>query len=115
MRSTEVAFVMVFSTLLPDGTAQDGQKLVDACFFLFGHVAGATEQTGIEFFGEQRVQYTFIDVEQDAEGLKVVERVNNGKHIIPRLVFEDGSTLRWNYRSFDRTARLLDWLVRAGG
>src|SRR5437660_9553496 len=46
-----------------------------------------------QFFGEQRVQYTFIDVDQDAEGLKVVERVNNGKHIIPTLVFEDGSTL----------------------
>ncbi len=46
-----------------------------------------------QFFGEQRIQYTFIDVDQDAEGLKVVERVNDGKHIIPTLVFEDGSTL----------------------
>ncbi|MBI2766039.1 MAG: FAD-dependent oxidoreductase [Chloroflexi bacterium] len=46
-----------------------------------------------KFFGEQRVHYDFIDIDGDAEGLAVVERVNNGKHIIPVLVFEDGSTL----------------------
>jgi thioredoxin reductase (NADPH) len=46
-----------------------------------------------KFFGEQRVRYAFVDVDQDPEGLKVVERVNNGKHIIPVLLFGDGSTL----------------------
>jgi thioredoxin reductase (NADPH) len=46
-----------------------------------------------KFFGEQRVHYTFVDVDVDAEGLAVVERINNGKHIIPTLVFEDGSVL----------------------
>ena len=46
-----------------------------------------------QFFGEQRVQYKFIDIDMDAEGLKVVEQVNQGKHIIPTLVFDDGSTL----------------------
>jgi thioredoxin reductase (NADPH) len=45
------------------------------------------------FFGEQRVHYTFVDVDVDPEGLAVVERVNNGKHIIPTIVFEDGSAL----------------------
>lgn len=45
------------------------------------------------FFGEQRIHYTFVDVDRDAEGLAIVERVNNGKHIIPTLVFDDGSTL----------------------
>src|SRR5579885_2369700 len=45
------------------------------------------------FFGEQRVHYNFVDVDADAEGLALVERVNNGKHIIPVIVFEDGSTL----------------------
>jgi thioredoxin reductase (NADPH) len=45
------------------------------------------------FFGEQRVHYTFVDVDSDAEGLAVVERVNDGKHIIPVIVFGDGSTL----------------------
>ncbi len=46
-----------------------------------------------QFFGEQRVHYDFIDIDSDAEGLQVVERVNGGKHIIPTLVFGDGSTL----------------------
>lgn len=45
------------------------------------------------FFGEQRVHYTFVDVDADAEGMAVVEKVNNGKHIIPVIVFDDGSTL----------------------
>ena len=46
-----------------------------------------------KFFGEQRVHYEFVDVDEDPAGLAVVERVNNGKHIIPTLVFGDGSTL----------------------
>ncbi|HZP57985.1 MAG TPA: FAD-dependent oxidoreductase [Dehalococcoidia bacterium] len=46
-----------------------------------------------KFFGEQRVHYEFVDVDADPDGLAVVERVNQGKLIIPTLVFEDGSTL----------------------
>ncbi|HZR00876.1 MAG TPA: FAD-dependent oxidoreductase [Chloroflexota bacterium] len=46
-----------------------------------------------KFFAEQRVPYTFVDVERDAEGLRFVEQVNGGKHIIPTIVFGDGSTL----------------------
>ncbi len=46
-----------------------------------------------QFFGEQRVAYTFVDIDGDAEGLALVERLNNGKHVIPTLVFADGSTL----------------------
>jgi thioredoxin reductase (NADPH) len=46
-----------------------------------------------KFLGEQRVHYTWVDVEHDAEGLALVERVNNGKRIIPTLVFPDGSML----------------------
>lgn len=46
-----------------------------------------------KFFGEQRVHYEWVDVEQDAEGLALVERANNGKRIIPTIVFGDGSVL----------------------
>lgn len=46
-----------------------------------------------KFLGEQRVHYNWVDVEQNAAGLALVERVNNGKRIIPTIVFEDGSTL----------------------
>ena len=46
-----------------------------------------------KFFGEQRVPYINIDIEQDAEALALVERVNHGKRIIPTIVFPDGSLL----------------------
>jgi thioredoxin reductase (NADPH) len=46
-----------------------------------------------KFLGEQRVPYTWVDVEQDATALALVERVNQGKRIIPTIVFGDGSTL----------------------
>jgi len=46
-----------------------------------------------QFFGEQRVPYVNIDIEQDAEAMAFVERVNGGKRIIPTIVFPDGSML----------------------
>ena len=46
-----------------------------------------------QFFGEQRVHYDFVDVDADAEGMAYVEQVNEGKQIIPVILFEDGSTL----------------------
>ena len=46
-----------------------------------------------KFFGEQRVPYVNIDIEQDAEAMAFVEKVNGGKHIIPTIVFPDGSML----------------------
>jgi thioredoxin reductase (NADPH) len=46
-----------------------------------------------KFFGEQRVHYDFVDVDADAEGRAFVESVNDGKDIIPTIVFEDGSLL----------------------
>jgi len=45
------------------------------------------------FFGEQRVPYVNVDIEQDAKGMAFVEKVNNGKRIIPTIVFPDGSIL----------------------
>jgi thioredoxin reductase (NADPH) len=46
-----------------------------------------------QFFGEHRVAYAFVDVDEDADGLRVVEQHNNGKHVIPTIVFGDGSVL----------------------
>ena len=46
-----------------------------------------------KFFGEQRVPYVNIDIEQDAEAMAFVEKVNGGKRIIPTIVFPDGSIL----------------------
>ena len=45
-----------------------------------------------KFLGEQRVHYEWVDVEQDADGLALVERLNNGKRIIPTIVFHDDNS-----------------------
>ncbi len=46
-----------------------------------------------QFLGEQRIPYLWIDVDQDPDGMRYIERVNNGKHIIPTILFQDGSIL----------------------
>lgn len=46
-----------------------------------------------QFLGEQRLPYEWVDVDDDPEGMRFLEKVNNGKHIIPTIVFGDGSVL----------------------
>lgn len=46
-----------------------------------------------QFFGEQRVQYAFVDVDADPAGRAIVQGHNDGKDIIPTIVFDDGSIL----------------------
>jgi len=46
-----------------------------------------------QFLGDQRVQYMWVDVEQDPEAMAFVEQANDGKHIVPTIVFPDGSIL----------------------
>lgn len=46
-----------------------------------------------QFLNEQRVPYEWKDIDQDEEARAYVQRVNNGKQIIPTVVFPDGSVL----------------------
>ena len=46
-----------------------------------------------QLLGEQRVPYEFVDIDSDEAGLAYVQEVNEGKSIIPVLLFDDGSTL----------------------
>lgn len=46
-----------------------------------------------KFLGEQFVPFRWIDIEQDKDAEKYVLQKNNGKRIIPTIVFEDGSFL----------------------
>ena len=41
----------------------------------------------------QKTPYAWVDVSQDAEGMRRVEELNDGKQIIPTIVFGDGSVL----------------------
>ena len=46
-----------------------------------------------KFLGEQFIPFRWVDIEQDKDGEMVVLQKNNGKRIIPTIVFEDGSFL----------------------
>jgi thioredoxin reductase (NADPH) len=45
------------------------------------------------FLSEHQIPYTWVDVEQDTEAQVHVEKLNDGKRIIPTIVFDDGSFL----------------------
>jgi thioredoxin reductase (NADPH) len=46
-----------------------------------------------KFLTEQRIPFTYIDIEAKPEHQAYVEQVNDGKRIIPTIVFEDKSIL----------------------
>lgn len=46
-----------------------------------------------QFFGEQRVEYTNVDIEQDEKAMAFVEKINEGMRIIPTIIFPDGDIL----------------------
>ena len=46
-----------------------------------------------QFLGEQRVAYNWVDIDQDEDGRRYVQQANQGKQIIPTILFEDGSIL----------------------
>ena len=46
-----------------------------------------------QFLGEHQIPYNWVDIEEDKNGEKTVIEKNNGKRIIPTIVFLDGSFL----------------------
>jgi thioredoxin reductase (NADPH) len=46
-----------------------------------------------KFFGEHRVQYENIDIDEIPDGVAFVEKINNGSRIIPTIIFPDGEIL----------------------
>jgi glutaredoxin-like protein len=45
------------------------------------------------FMEEHAIRFEWIDVQDDPEARMVVESLNNGKRIIPTIIFLDGSIL----------------------
>ena len=45
------------------------------------------------FLSDQRIDFTYVDIEAHPEGIDVVLEINGGKQIIPTIVFADGSFL----------------------
>lgn len=46
-----------------------------------------------QFLAEQRIEYDWFDIDKDEEARTYVQKVNDGKQIIPTIVFPDGSLL----------------------
>ncbi len=46
-----------------------------------------------QFLGEHQIPYNWVNIEEDAEAEQFVIAKNDGKRIIPTIVFEDGSFL----------------------
>lgn len=46
-----------------------------------------------QFFGEQRVPYHYVDIDNDSDATAFVEEVNKGFRSIPTIVFPDGGVL----------------------
>ena len=44
-----------------------------------------------EFLDEYDIPYLWIDLDKDEEAAKIVEKLNNGKRLIPTIVFSDGT------------------------
>jgi thioredoxin reductase (NADPH) len=45
------------------------------------------------FFGEHRVEYVNVDIEEVTDGIAFVENLNKGLRIIPTIIFPDGEVL----------------------
>ena len=50
-------------------------------------------RTSKQFLGEHQIPYQWVDIEEDKAAEQLVIQKNNGKRIIPTIVFEDGSFL----------------------
>ena len=64
-----------------------------------------------QFLGEMRVPYDWIDIDEDAKAAEYVREKNDGKQIIPTIIFEDGSVL--TEPSNDELARKLGLTMKA--
>ncbi len=46
-----------------------------------------------QFLGEQRIQYRWVDIEEDPKAMAYVEQLNKGMRVVPTIVFPDGDIL----------------------
>jgi mycoredoxin len=44
-------------------------------------------------FDDNKIEYRWIDIDQDKEARAIVEKINNGNRSVPTIIFPDGSIL----------------------
>jgi thioredoxin reductase (NADPH) len=45
------------------------------------------------YFDEHNVAYTWVDIDNNAEAVRLVEKINNGNRSVPTIIFPDGDVL----------------------
>lgn len=46
-----------------------------------------------QVLNNKKVEYVYVDIEQDSEAMAYVQKVNNGFKSVPTIIFPDGSVL----------------------
>lgn len=67
--------------------------MADDAILLYGATWCPDCRRSKAFLAEQRIPFTYIDLEAHPEATDVVQDLNDGKQIIPTIVFPDGSHL----------------------
>ena len=67
--------------------------MADSLITLYGTYWCPDCKRAKKFLGEQRVMYSYVDIEKDDAAREYVEQINHGKRIIPTIVFPDGTVL----------------------
>jgi thioredoxin reductase (NADPH) len=70
-----------------------GGKMTEPQITLYGAYWCPDCRRAKKFLGEQFIPYAWVDIEQDQEAEQFVINKNDGKRIIPTIVFPDGSFL----------------------
>ncbi len=74
-------------------TSGDLYNLKPSSIMVYGAVWCPDCKRAKKFFGEQRVQYNNVDIDEDAKSVAFVEKINDGKRVIPTIIFPDGGIL----------------------
>ncbi len=74
-------------------TKSDLYNLKPSSIIVYGAVWCPDCKRAKQFFGEQRVQYNNVDIDEDPKSIAFVEQINEGKRVIPTIIFPDGEIL----------------------
>lgn len=74
-------------------TGVSNENMTNPTITMYGTLWCGDCKRAKKFLGQQRVHYDYVDVEQDADALAFIERINDGRQTVPTIVFPDGSIL----------------------
>ena len=71
----------------------EGRSRANAAIKVYGADWCGDCRRAKSFLDAHGIPFEWIDVQDDPEAREVVERLNDGKRIIPTIIFQDGSIL----------------------